>query len=106
MDSNASLTSIHPFLAILTDIREAAISERDKGDRFEKLMVSYFQTDPVYKDRFSEVWLWMDWPFRNGLADTGIDLVARERESGRYCAIQCKCYDERHRLSFSKMAPL
>ncbi len=101
---NTAATSLHPFLAILTDVRSASISERDKGDRFEKLMVSYFQTDPVYKDRFSDVWMWMDWPFRNGQVDTGIDLVARERESGRYCAIQCKCYDERHRLSFDDTA--
>ena len=40
------------------------------------------------------MWLWADWaatqPRFDG-ADTGIDLVAEEREGG-HCAIQCKCY--------------
>ncbi len=91
--------SQHPLLEILANIRQNATSERGKGDLFEQLMVSYFQTDPVYKDRFSEVCLWMDWNGRGGKTDTGIDIVARERESGRYCAIQCKCYAEDHRIS-------
>ncbi len=91
--------SQHPLLEILANIRQNATSERGKGDLFERLMVSYFQTDPVYKDRFSEVCLWMEWSGRGGKTDTGIDIVARERESGRYCAIQCKCYAEKHRVS-------
>lgn len=43
--------------------------------------------------------MWMDWPYRNGKIDQGIDLVAREAVSGEYCAIQCKCYDENHLLA-------
>ena len=43
-------------------------------------MKTYFQQDPIYKDRFSEVWLWSEWAqtrsdFDGG--DTGIDLVAQ-----------------------------
>jgi len=37
------------------------------------------------------VWLWDEWPDRDG-PDTGIDLVAEEREGG-LCAIQCKFFD-------------
>lgn len=89
-----SLYMQSPFRQILTSIREASITEKDKGTRFELLVKRYLETDPVYRDRFSQVWMWMDWPYRNGKIDQGIDLVAREAVSGEYCAIQCKCYDE------------
>ena len=56
-------------------------------------MRRFFQYDPAYKHRFSSVCLWGDWPYRNGMHDTGIDLVAKERASGRYVGIQCKFYD-------------
>lgn len=88
-----------PFRQILASIREASITEKDKGTRFELLVKRYLETDPVYRDRFSQVWMWMDWPYRNGKIDQGIDLVAREAVSGEYCAIQCKCYDENHLLA-------
>ena len=42
----------------------------------------------ILGDRFERVWLW---PGRDG-PDTGIDLVAEEREGG-FCAIQCKFFD-------------
>ena len=54
--------------------------------------------DPLYVARFSDVWLWQDWPGRKGKTDTGIDLVARERDTGNLVAIQCKFYDPDHIL--------
>jgi predicted helicase len=33
------------------------------------------------------------------MPDTGIDLVARERDSGNYTAIQCKFYEPTHTLA-------
>lgn len=42
------------------------------------------------------MWRWIDWPGRNGQPDLGIDLVARERDSGAPTAIQCKFYDPAH----------
>ncbi len=48
------------------------------------------QAPDVLGDRFDRVWLWSEWPERSGV-DTGIDLVAEERDGG-LCAIQCKCY--------------
>jgi len=83
---------------VLKEFREAATSSRDLGDRFERLMVSYFRTDPLYVDKFSNVWLWMEWPGRGTKPDTGIDLVAEDRATGEFCAIQCKFYDPRHSL--------
>ncbi len=89
------------FQRVLDHIRSIADSESQKGRLFERLMKTYFQQDPIYKDRFSEVWLWSEWaqtrPDFDG-SDTGIDLVAQEREGG-YCAIQCKCYAPGTRIS-------
>jgi predicted helicase len=79
---------------ILHELASAATDHRDKGDKFERLISNYLRTDPLYETKYSEVWLWNDWPGRDGKADTGIDLVVRERDSGEYCAVQCKFYSE------------
>jgi predicted helicase len=84
-----------PFHTLLSQFRKSALSERDKGDKFERLMQAYLQTDPRYADLFTNVWLWNEFPARQdfGGKDTGIDLVARTT-SGGYWAIQCKCFQE------------
>ncbi|HCQ19323.1 type ISP restriction/modification enzyme [Dermacoccus sp. Ellin185] len=84
---------------VLDDMRAKATSERDKGSRFEQLMAAYLQTDPLFADQFSDVWLWQDWPGREGKTDTGIDLVAVDRVTGENVAIQCKFYAENHTVS-------
>lgn len=86
---------------ILEEFRQDAISNRDLGDKFERLMVTYLKIDPLYKDLYSNVWMWMDFPKRGNAPDTGIDLVAEERATGDYCAIQCKFYDPNHTLDKS-----
>jgi len=78
--------------SILDEFREMATSNRDLGDKFERLIATYLVTDPLYQDKYSDVWLWSEWPGRNKQPDTGIDLVAKERATGDYCAIQCKFY--------------
>ncbi|AXH95974.1 DEAD/DEAH box helicase [Ornithinimicrobium avium] len=77
---------------VLEELRGTATSEADKGAKLEQLMVSYLRTDPVYAEQFSDVWLWQDWPGRDGKHDTGIDLVAVDRLTGANVAIQCKFY--------------
>jgi predicted helicase len=84
------VTSIHD---ILDQLRSVAYDERDKGARFEQLMRAYLKTEPQYYELYDEVWLWSDYPRRNGRTDTGIDLVARARATGEYTAIQCKFFD-------------
>lgn len=83
------------FQKILDKYRKIAFSERDKGDRFERLMQAYLQTDPKYASKFKNVWMWNEFPGKLDLGggDTGIDLVALTHE-GDYWAIQCKCYQE------------
>jgi len=91
-------TTIHD---ILHELFDSSTSERDKGDKFERLIAAYLRTDATWTDRFSNVWLWSDWPDRHGKPDTGIDLVAEECETGGLTAIQCKFYAPTHRLERS-----
>lgn len=85
---------------ILNEFREAASSKRDMGDKFERLTANYLLTDPQYADRLEEVWLWSEWPDRWN-TDVGIDLVAKERGTDEYWAIQCKFYDPSYSLQKS-----
>ena len=81
------------FNDILEKYRKHSFSERDKGDRFERLMQSYLLTDPKYAHLFEKVWMWEKFPGKKDLGgnDTGIDLVALTVD-GDYWAIQCKCF--------------
>lgn len=80
---------------VLMKYRKYAFSERDKGDRFERLMKRFLMTYQTYNGLFSDVWLWNEFPCRNDISgkDTGIDLVAKT-VNGDYWAIQCKCWAE------------
>ena len=108
----------HGFQRALDQIRSVSETEAEKGRLFERLMATYFREDPIYRERFSQVWLWRDWvprfnalaaqeaadhpeagpPVRFDLTDTGIDLVAEEADGTGWCAIQCKCYAEGTRI--------
>lgn len=83
------------FTKVLDKYRKISFSEKDKGERFERLMKAYLLTDPKYANLFKKVWLWSEFPGKNDLGgwDTGIDLVAYTND-GDYWAIQCKCYAE------------
>jgi predicted helicase len=84
------------FNNILEKYRKISYSERDKGDRFERLMQAYLMTDPKYAYQVKKVWLWSEFPSKADLGgqDTGIDLVALTH-SGDYWAVQCKCFQEK-----------
>lgn len=75
----------------------------ERGTKFEQLMVRYFELDPMLSQQYDKVWRWIDWPGRDGKPDTGIDLVARERDTGQYTAIQCKFYEPDHYLQKSDL---
>jgi len=83
---------------ILSELAAAATDKKDKGDKFERLMKAYFKTDPLYIERFSDVWLWSEWPGNGGIVDTGIDIVCQERNGEGVCAVQCKFFNESHTL--------
>jgi len=78
---------------ILDELRSISYDERDKGDRFERLMQAYLTIEPQYAELYSDVWMWTDYPQRGVRKDTGIDLVAQSRGAGELTAIQCKFFD-------------
>ena len=94
--SPGSAQTIH---TILDQFREEAASNRDLGDRFERLICRYLELDPIYVERFSRVWMWNGFPRKGSVGDVGIDIVAEERATGEYCVIQCKIYQPDHTLS-------
>lgn len=83
------------FERIIEKYRGNSTSERDKGDKFERLMQAYLLTKPTYKNLLSDVWLWSHFPYKDqfgvGGKDTGIDIVCSTHD-GEYWAVQCKCY--------------
>ncbi len=89
------------FQGVLNQLRESATSTYLIGNEFERLMKQYLSVDPLYKERFTDVYLWKEWAALHTEydgVDTGIDLVAQE-STGEYCAIQCKCYAENTRVT-------
>ncbi len=101
---------LSPLMSALTNIldnfRAAAVTEREKGNYFEKLVKVYLRQEPFYADLYAgKVWLWEDWRQEwkargksDPGADAGIDLVA-ETTDGELHAIQAKFYDADARLT-------
>lgn len=85
---------------LLQSYRNAAVTEREKGTYFERLVVAFLRNDPVQAQQYSEVWSFGDWAKAQGLdgRDTGIDLVAKLANEEGYAAIQCKFFDENKRI--------
>lgn len=61
-----------------------------KGSMFEKLCLYFLMHDKIFAPKFSDIWLWSQWPGNKGMPDTGIDIVAKFTEGESYCAVQCK----------------
>ncbi|MER5304105.1 type ISP restriction/modification enzyme [Streptomyces lasiicapitis] len=78
-------------------IRNESATNRERGTRFEELMMRYLGADPDWSEQFTRVWMYHDWPgAESDKRDVGIDLVAQDRETGGFCAIQCKFYEPDH----------
>lgn len=89
--------STFSFQDILNQFRKEAVSSRGLGTSFEILMRRYLLSEPRYQDRFKQIWMWTEFPYRHEFGtgkDTGIDLVAQTKE-GEFWAIQCKCYADK-----------
>ncbi|MGL6193556.1 MAG: restriction endonuclease, partial [Thermoguttaceae bacterium] len=81
---------------ILDEIKAASanLSKKDKGTRFEQLILQFLKHDSAYSEPYKNVWLWQDFPLRDGKPDTGIDLVCELADGTGYAAVQCKFYSE------------
>ena len=84
---------------LLESYRAQAISERDKGTAFEKLIAAWLVTDPVQSKRFARADLWPDWARGQDMrrTDVGIDIVCT-RHDGGLAAVQCKLFDPDRRI--------
>ena len=82
------------FEEVVDRLYFTAIDQKNKGSKFERLIKRYLELEPKYADQFSDVWMWQEYPGRDGKVDTGIDLVAKDRYTGerlygtgRWCEI-------------------
>ncbi|HQD69540.1 MAG TPA: hypothetical protein PLO87_13205, partial [Ornithinibacter sp.] len=89
MSDEAGRVDIH---YVLDKLYYSHDNPRDKGTGFERFIKSFLVTEPLYAGRFEQVWMWSDWPERGTRPDHGIDLVARERDTGDLVAVQCKFF--------------
>ena len=96
-EGNGNISGASSLLAgpggLFEKIRSHVLTVQGHGQVFERLVKVFLVEDPLFAQRFSQVWLWSEWPGRAGERDAGIDLVAKERDGG-LCAIQCKFYSE------------
>jgi predicted helicase len=43
---------------VLKAIRDSNTVNRNRGTRFEELMVQYLSTDPQWTEQFTRIWMW------------------------------------------------
>ena len=85
----SQVASFRELIRILDQESESTVQ---KGSAFEQLVKAFLEQDKAQSARFDKVWLWAEWEGNQNQHDIGIDLVARERDSGALVAIQCKFY--------------
>lgn len=87
-----------PFQQLLSIYRKNSKTEREKGNYFEKLVISFLQNDERFAPQFSQVQTFLEWATLQGNLgnDSGIDLVATNSDEygGGFTAIQCKFYED------------
>jgi predicted helicase len=89
---------------VLSNLRAEYTNIRDLGTAFETLTLNFLKTDNIYKNLYKNVWTFKEFVISHseyGLneKDKGVDLVAEFSEGEkRFCAIQCKVYEEGHKL--------
>ena len=93
-------SSFRKLLRILDDQAENTVQ---KGRLFERLVKAFLEQDKAQAARFDKVWLWSDWPGNQNRHDTGIDIVAREGETGELVAIQCKFFSPDTTISLAEV---
>ncbi|MDR1164281.1 MAG: DEAD/DEAH box helicase family protein [Deltaproteobacteria bacterium] len=100
--------------AILDDIKRKALSEKQKGELFDSLVISYLSNEPYYREKFTKIWTYSDWENllnrRHNEIDArkkaiGIDLVAEiDGSRQEFCAIQSHFNDENYCLQMSDIS--
>lgn len=81
------------FQELIDQINNNLDNQRDRGTAFEKMVVAYLKNEPIYKQKFKNVWMLNEVPVDYGIPkkDTGVDIVA-EDYNGNLTAVQAKFY--------------
>ncbi|GAB3051735.1 DEAD/DEAH box helicase [Virgibacillus ainsalahensis] len=89
-------SSYKSFVSLIKEIDDKQREQRDRGTLFELLVITYLENEPMYKRLFDQIWMLSDVPAEYHIPkkDTGVDLVARKRETGELVAVQCKYYSK------------
>lgn len=82
------------FNELVSQIDSYMTNQRDRGTAFEKLVVAYLKNEPAFKNKYSDVWMLNEVPEKYHISkqDTGVDIVARDRMTGKLTAVQAKFY--------------
>ena len=95
------MSNVSSLNRALSKIIDNTDSVYDQGISFEKLCKLYFENDKIQKQEYEKVWRFKDWVLDHKeiyptfkTTDTGIDLVAKLRNSNKFASIQCKFYQE------------
>ena len=90
---------------LLERYRAGAKTQREKGTYFERLCIEFIKHDPEMAQQYEDAWTFGEWAENRGIkqTDTGIDLVAKLRDDGGYCAVQCKFYAADHHIQKSEI---
>ncbi len=82
------------FNELVNQIDNYITNQRDRGTAFEKLAVAYLKNEPAFKNKYSDVWMLNEVPAEYNISkqDTGVDIVAKDRITGKLTAIQAKYY--------------
>lgn len=96
METQAEYKVRNSFDSIIQSLETENMTQRDRGTLFEVVVTGYFKNEPMYSRLFEDVWMLKDVPEEYGIPkkDTGVDLVARNRDTGDLVAIQCKYYSK------------
>ena len=80
-----------------------AKTPREQGEYFEKLIILYLKNEPKYQNLFSDVITYANFAKQQNFNqnDTGIDLVAINKNSTSFTAIKCKFYHENYTVQKS-----
>lgn len=88
--------SFKSFVSLIKEIDNEEREQRDRGTLFEKLTITYLENEPIYERLFDKVWMLQDVPDEYDIPkkDTGVDVVARKKDTGELVAVQCKYYSK------------
>ena len=90
------------FYDVLAGLRQKHKDNVRLGTEFEKLLVKFFKHDNLYGLEFTDVKRWYDWYQE---PDTGIDLVARDK-NGELVGIQSKCWADDSTLDLKDISTM